>query len=239
MNFAFPGMGTVINTLLILIGGFIGFVFKKWVKPEMGEALQNVCGVTVIFVAIGGVMEKMLVYKDGAFSTEGSMMMILSIAIGTIIGEAIGIDRYIEQFGAWLKVKSNSEGDNGFISAFVDASCTVCIGAMAVVGSIMDAIYLDYSILLAKGILDCIIVCIMTASRGKGATFSAIPVFIFQGVITVAAFFAGPFMSDTALNHLSYVGSVMIFCVGLNLIRDKNIRVANMLPGLIICALWP
>lgn len=234
-----PGLGTILNTALIIVGGIFGFVLKKWVKPQMGEALTNVCGVTVIFVAIGGVMEKMLVFDKESFSTQGSMMMILSIALGTIVGELIDIDGKVEKFGAWLKVKSKSEGDNQFIGAFVDASCTVCIGAMAIVGSIMDGIYHDYSILLAKGILDFIIVCIMTASLGKGAVFSAIPVFLLQGIVTVAAMFAGPFMSDTALNHLSYVGSVMIFCVGLNLIRDKKIRVANMLPGLIICALWP
>lgn len=234
-----PGLGTILNTALIIVGGILGILLKKRVKESMGTALTNVCGVTVIFVAIGGVMEKMLVMEDNAFSTQGSMMMIVSIAIGTVIGELIDIDGKVEKFGAWLKVKSKSEGDNQFISAFVDASCTVCIGAMAIVGSIMDGIYHDYSILLAKGILDFIIICIMAASRGKGAIFSAIPVFLLQGVVTVVAMFAGPFMSDTALNHLSYVGSVMIFCVGLNLIRDKKIRVANMLPGLIICALWP
>ena len=234
-----PGLGTILNTALIIVGGIAGFILKKWVKPQMGTALTNVCGTTVMFVAIGGVMEKMLVYKDGAFSTQGSMMMIVSIAVGTIVGELIDIDKRIETFGAWLKVKSKSEGDNQFIGAFVDASCTVCIGAMAIVGSIMDGIYHDYSILLAKGILDCIIICIMTASRGKGAVFSAIPVFLLQGIVTVAAMFAGPFMSETALSHLSYVGSVMIFCVGLNLIRDKKIKVANMLPGLIVCAFWP
>ena len=234
-----PGLGTLINTVLIIAGGLIGFIFRKYVKESMGNALMNVCGVTVIFVAIGGVMEKMLVLDKEAFSTQGSMMMIVSIAIGTIIGEFINIDGKIETFGAWLKEKSGSQNDNRFIGAFVDASCTVCIGAMAIVGAIMDGIYGDYSILLAKGILDFIIICIMTASSGKGAAFSAIPVFLFQGIITVIAIFAGPFMSETALDHLSYVGSVMIFCVGLNLIRDKRIRVANMLPGLIVCALWP
>jgi len=234
-----PGLGTILNTALIIVGGILGIILKKWVKESMGSALTNVCGTTVMFVAIGGVMEKMLVYENEAFSTQGSMMMIVSIAIGTVIGEIIDIDGKVEKFGTWLKIKSKSEGDNQFVSAFVDASCTVCIGAMAIVGSIMDGIYHDYSILLAKGILDFIIVCIMAASRGKGAIFSAIPVFLLQGLVTLAAMFAGPFMSDNALSHLSYVGSVMIFCVGLNLIRDKKIKVANMLPGLIICALWP
>lgn len=233
------GLGTILNASLMLVGGIVGLVLKNAVKPSMGNALTNVCGVTVLFVAIGGVLEKMLVYQEGVFSTQGSMMMIVSMAIGTAIGEFLKIDDMIERFGAWLKEKSGNSSDNQFISAFVDASCTVCIGAMAIVGSIMDGIYGDYSILLAKGILDCIIICIMSAARGKGAVFSTIPVIILQGSVTIIAMFAGPFMSDTALNQLSYVGSVMIFCVGLNLIRKDKIKVVNMLPGLIVAALWP
>lgn len=233
------GLGTILNAGLMLAGGIGGLILKNAVKPSMGKSLTTVCGVTVIFVAIGGVLEKMLVYKEGLFSTQGSMMMIVSMAIGTAIGEFLKIDEGIECFGAWLKEKSGNSDDNQFIAAFVDASCTVCIGAMAIVGSIMDGIYGDYSILLAKGILDCIIICIMSAARGKGAVFSTIPVILLQGSVTVIAMFAGPFMSETALNHLSFVGSVMIFCVGLNLIRQEKIKVANMLPGLIVAALWP
>lgn len=234
------GLGTLLNTGLMIIGGLIGFLMKKAIKQSMGDALVNVCGVSVIMMSIGGVMEKLLVVEagTGAISTTGTMMMIVSMAVGTIIGELIDIDGLVEKFGAWLKKKSGSENDNLFISTFVDASCTVCIGAMAVVGSVMDGIYGDYSILLAKGILDAIIICIMTASKGKGAIFSAIPVFLFQGIITVLAKISGPLMSETALSNLSYVGSIMIFCVGLNLIRDKKIKVANMLPALIIASLW-
>jgi len=233
------GLGTIINAGLMLVGGAIGLILKNGVKSSMGKSLTDVCGVTVMFVAIGGVLEKMLVYKEAAFSTQGSMMMIVSMAIGTAIGELLKIDDMIERFGAWLKEKSGNSKDNQFISSFVDASCTVCIGAMAIVGSIMDGIYGDYSILLAKGILDCIIICIMAAARGKGAVFSTIPVVILQGSVTIIASFAGPFMSEHALDQLSYVGSVMIFCVGLNLIRKDRIKVANMLPGLIVAALWP
>jgi len=234
------GLGTIINSSFIILGGLIGITFKKYVKPSMGEALTNVCGVSVIIMSIGSAMEKMLVVDKDSFSLSatGTLMMIVSLAIGTIIGELIDIDRLIENFGKWLKIKSGSENDNLFITAFVEASCTVCIGAMAVVGSVMDGIYGDYSILFAKAVLDFIIICIMASSLGKGALFSAIPVFVFQFSVTVIARFLGPFMSDTALSNLSYVGAVLIFCVGLNLIRDKRIKVANMLPALIIASLW-
>lgn len=235
------GLGTIINTGLIILGGIIGGLLKKAIKSSLGDALVNVCGVSVIMMSIGGVMEKMLVIDQANYSlsTTGTMMIIVSMAIGTFVGEIIDIDGLIEKFGAWLKQKSGNENDNRFISAFVDASCTVCIGAMAVVGSVMDGIYGDYSILLVKGILDAIIVCIMTSAVGKGAAFSAVPVFVFQGVITVLAKLGGPLLSEHALANLSYVGSIMIFCVGLNLIRDKRIKVANMLPALIVAVLWP
>ena len=124
------------------------------------------------------------------------------------------------------------------VMAFVSASCTVCIGAMAVIGSINDGVSGDCSVLIAKAILDAVIICVMTVSQGKGCIFSAVPVAIFQGVITIIAVFAGGFMTDLALSYLSYVGNVLIFCVGLNLIRKKQIRVANLLPSLVIAVAW-
>ena len=164
--------------------------------------------------------------------------MIASLALGAVVGELLDIEGWVERFGEWLKRKSNSGGDSGFVTSFVSASCTVCIGAMAVVGSIRDGTYGDFSILLAKGILDAIIICIMAASQGRGPVFSAIPVGIFQGVVTVVAVFAGSFMTEPALDRLSFVGSILIFCVGLNILREKKIRVANLLPALVVAALW-
>ena len=129
---------------------------------------------------------------------------------------------------------------NGFVEALspgtvvitasygsVSASCTVCIGAMAVVGSIRDGVAGDHSVLVAKGVLDAIIICVMAASQGKGSIFSAVPVGLFQGAVTAIAFFAGPFFPQTALDRLSFVGSILIFCVGLNLLRRTQIRAKN------------
>ena len=197
-----------------------------------------VAGVAVVFLGLGGALEYMLTIVDGKLSSGSSMLMIASLALGAVVGELLDIEGWVERFGEWLKHKSNSGGDSGFVTSFVSASCTVCIGAMAVVGSIRDGIYGDYSILLAKGILDAIIICIMAASQGRGPVFSAIPVGIFQGVVTVVAVFAGSFMTEPALDRLSFVGSILIFCVGLNILREKKIRVANLLPALVVAALW-
>ena len=160
------------------------------------------------------------------------------MAIGAIIGEFMKIEQRMEKFGVWLKKKSGSENDGDFVDGFVTASLTVCIGAMAVVGAINDGIYGDYSVLAAKAILDLIIILVMTASMGNGCIFSAIPVGIFQGTITLAARLFEPIMTEKALNNLSLVGSVMIFCIGINLLLNKKIRVANMLPSIIIAVMW-
>lgn len=232
------GLGTLINFAFIIFGGVIGLIFGKQLKPRIQQTLMTITGVAVVFLGIGGAASKMLVVVNGGLATTGTMMMIVSLALGAIIGEIINIESGVERFGKWLKSISNSRDDNSFVNGFVSASCTVCIGAMAVVGSIQDGISGDFSTLIAKGILDAIIICIMTASQGKGCIFSAVPVVIFQGLITLISFFFGSFMTSTALNNLSFVGSILIFCVGLNLIRDKKIRVANLLPSIIIAAAW-
>ena len=232
------GLGTIINVACIIAGGLAGLLFGSRIKARMQETLMAVAGVAVVFLGLGGALEYMLTIVDGKLSSGSSMLMIASLALGAVLGELLDIEGWVERFGEWLKRKSNSGGDSGFVTSFVSASCTVCIGAMAVVGSIRDGIYGDYSILLAKGILDAIIICIMAASQGKGPVFSAIPVGIFQGVVTVVAIFAGSFMTEPALDRLSFVGSILIFCVGLNILREKKIRVANLLPALVVAALW-
>lgn len=232
------GLGTIINVACIIVGGLAGLLFGSRIKARMQETLMAVAGVAVVFLGLGGALEYMLTIVDGKLSSGSSMLMIASLALGAVVGELLDIEGWVERFGEWLKRKSNSGGDSGFVTSFVSASCTVCIGAMAVVGSIRDGIYGDYSILLAKGILDAIIICIMAASQGRGPVFSAIPVGIFQGVVTVVAVFAGSFMTEPALDRLSFVGSILIFCVGLNILREKKIRVANLLPALVVAALW-
>ena len=142
-----------------------------------------------------------------------------------------------EKFGQWLKLKTGSSRDSRFVNAFVTASLTVCIGAMAVVGAIQDGITGDWSILATKAILDFIIIMVMTCSLGKGCIFSAIPVLIFQGLITALASLLKPIMTDLAINYLSLVGSILIFCVGLNLVWGKKIKVANMLPAIVLAVI--
>lgn len=232
------GLGTVINVALLIFGGLCGLLFGKKLNKRIKDTLLSVNAVAIMMLAVGGVMQNMLSLSDGKLSTSGTVMTIVSLTLGGLIGEIININALVDKFGEWLRIKSHSTGDDSFVSAFVSASCTVCIGAMAVMGSINDGVSGDCSVLIAKAILDAVIICVMTASQGKGCIFSAVPVAIFQGVITIIAVFVGGFMTDLALSYLSYVGNVLIFCVGLNLIRKKQIRVANLLPSLVIAVAW-
>ncbi len=226
-----------------MIGGFAGLLFGKLIKPRMQETMTCACGVCVIFLGIAGAMEKMLTaHENGTLASGGTMMIIASLVLGALVGELINIEAGMERFGGWLKKITRSEGDGGFVDGFVTASLTVCIGAMAVVGAIQDGILGDYSTLAAKAVLDLIIVMIMTAAKGKGCIFSAIPVVIFQGVITALSRLIEPVMTAPALDNLSLVGSILIFCVGVNLVWGKKIKVANFLPGIVfavVCAYLP
>lgn len=226
--------GTIINGTAIIVGGILGLMFGKLLSEERQDSLKAVCGISVIFIGIAGAMEGMLSISNNGIVSINAMFVTICLASGTLIGEILNIEKCINKFGEWLKLKTGNTKDKKFVDGFVSASLTVSIGAMAVVGAIKDGLYGDRSILATKSILDFIIVMIMASSMGKGAIFSAIPVVIIQGLFTVLAIFIKPILTDSALDYLSLIGSILIFCVGLNLLRDKKIRVSNMLPAIIL-----
>lgn len=231
------GLGTVINTVSIILGGILGYFAGGLFREKQQEAISKSCGVSVLFIAIAGAMEGMLRIENGGLLSGKSMLVVLCIVLGTIIGELIGIEDGFERFGEWLKRKTGNSNDARFVNAFVTASFTVCIGAMAIVGAIQDGISGDFSTLAVKSVLDFIIVAVMTSAMGKGCVFSAIPVFVLEGVITVLARLISPIMTETAIQYLSLVGSVLIFCVGMNIVWGKKVRVANMLPAVVLAVL--
>ncbi|MCR5032289.1 MAG: DUF554 domain-containing protein [Lachnospiraceae bacterium] len=234
------GLGTIINVAAILLGGMAGLIFKRFIKEQFQETIIKANGIAVIFLGMAGALAGLLSYdsRSGTFGTVKVLLMILSLVLGAILGEMLNIEGSFERFGEWLKKKSGNSGDAGFLDAFLTASFTVCIGAMAIIGALQDGISGDYSVLLAKAILDCIIIMIMTASMGKGCIFSAIPVGILQGSVTLLAGLLTPILTEDALANLSMVGNILIFCVGVNLVRKKTIRVANLLPAILFAVLF-
>ena len=225
------GLGTIINTAAILAGGLLGGIFGKFFNGNTQEALTKACGVSTIFIAASGALEQMAKVSNSA------MLLIGCLTLGALIGELLNIEGGFERFGTWLKEKTGNSKDAEFVNAFVTASLTVCIGAMAIVGAIQDGIAGDYSILATKAALDLVIIMAMTASLGKGAVFSAIPVALLQGSITALAGLMKGIMTDLAMTNLSLIGNILIFCVGVNLLFGKKVRVANLLPAIVIAVI--
>ena len=232
------GLGTIINTVAVLAGGLIGLLCNNIIPRRVQEDLPKAIGVAVMFMSIAGTLQEMFTVRDGTIESNGTLMMIVCVVLGTLVGSLIDIDKRIEQFGGWLKRKTHSESDAGFLDGFITTSLTVCVGAMAVIGAIQDGLTGDYSLLLAKSVLDFIMLIIMTSSLGKGCIFSVIPVIVLQGSFTLLAKVIEPLMTPAATSNLSLTGSVLIFCVGLNLVRKNSVKVANMLPAIVFAVVW-
>ena len=235
------GLGTIVNTLAVIAGGIIGLFLKSGIKPRFQQILMQANGLAVIFIGISGVMQHMLVIEHNSISTQGTMLLIFSLVIGALLGEWIDIESKMDSLGEKLKATVKMQNDSRFVDGFVTTSLIICVGAMAIVGSMQDGLTGDSSMLIAKSLLDFVIVIILTAAYGIGSAFSAIPIFVYQGAITLIAAMFGSIISDALIADLSFVGSALIFCVGVNLVREKTFRVANMLPALlvpVIVELW-
>ena len=228
------GLGTIINAGAIVVGGLLGLLLKNALPQRISDTLTKAIGICVLFIGLSGALQNMFTIEDGALSVGGTMMTIFSFIGGSILGGALDLEGRLERFGVWLRKRAGADGDSGFLNAFLTASFTVCIGAMAVVGAINDGLFGDISLLVTKSILDAIIIMVMSATMGKGCIFSAIPVAIFQGLVTLFARLLQPIMTAQATSNLALTGSIRVFCVGVNLIWDQQrLKVANMLPTLI------
>ena len=224
------GFGTLLIAGAIVLGGLCGLLFGRFLAERHQETLGRACGVCVLFIGGAGALAGMLSVEGSALVSGRSLLIIGCMALGALIGEALDIEDAFE----WLKQTTGNARDKQFVNGFVTASLTVSIGAMAVVGSIQDGIFGDWSVLATKAVLDFIIVLVMSCSMGKGCLFSAIPVAVFQGGMTALARLVKPLMTEAALDNLSLIGSLLIFCVGVNLVWGKRIRVANLLPAIVL-----
>ena len=235
-----PFLGTLVNVGAVIAGALIGVLLGNRIKEELRGALMKVLGLSVMFIGVAGALSRLLtVGPDGTLGTAGSMMMIVSLVLGTLIGELIDIEKWLERFGVWLRKKVHAEKDEGFVAAFVNTSLVICVGAMAVVGAIEDGLSGDHTTLFAKALLDFVIVIIMSSTMGLGCLFAFVPILLLQGSITGLAKVCEPVLQiGSAIGNLSLVGAVMIFCIGVNLAFGKKFRAGNMLPALVIAVAW-
>lgn len=232
------GIGTIVNVAAIVAGGVIGCFLKGGLKEHYQEAVIKTLGLCTLFIGAAGALGGMLTVEGDKLVSGDTLGMILSLVLGTLVGEFCDFDGKMERLGRWLKEKASRGEDGRFVEGFVTASLTVCIGAMAIVGALQDALAGDPSTLFTKAILDFMIVMIFASTYGRGAVFSALPVGVLQGAVTLCAGLVAPVFSDGVIANLSFLGSILIFCVGVNLAFGNRFRVANMLPALVLGAAW-
>jgi len=234
------GLGTLANTFAIVVGGLVGLVGGKRLTERYQKTIVSGMAMCVMFVGIAGTLKEMLqANADGRLVSHGGLMLVVSVAAGAVLGEWWNWEAKLERFAVWIRRVTRNEKDGSFVNAFVTASLTMCVGAMAIVGSIEDGLKGDASILYLKAVMDGVITIVFVASLGRGAIFSAVPIFLYQGGITLCSRFLVPVLTPAAMSKLSYVGNLLIFCVGWNLIHtDRRIRVANLLPSLLVAVAW-
>ena len=229
-----PGVGTIIDMSGIITGGLTALACGKFFSDNVKSMMMTICGISVFVVGITGIMQGMLTVSGGAVTVNGSIQLLISLVVGTVLGELIGIERSINKLGDMMQKHFTGKSEESAADGFVKAFLVVGVGAMAVMGPITEGLYGDHSLLIAKALFDFILIMVLTIPYGKGCLLAFLPVGILQGSLTVVACQAKPLLTDAALSSLTTTGSIMILCLGINLIWNKEIRVANMLPMVLI-----
>ena len=227
------GLGTIINCGSVLAGASAGMLLKNGLSKRFEDTIMQGIGLCTMFIGIGGALSGLLTLENGQLATQHTMLLILSLALGALIGEALNIEKHLEDFGVFCQNRLKSSGDSHFVEGFVSFSLLICIGAMAIVGSLQDGLSGDASLLIAKAIIDGIAAVVFAASLGKGVFLSILPL-----GLTLLARFIRPWMTDELIAQMSCVGSVLIFAVSLNMIRKDKIKVGNLLPAVFLPAVF-
>lgn len=228
------GIGTIVNAGAIIAGGLVGTFVKKGLPERYKSIVMQAIGLSVLIIGISGTLQGIYqVIDDGKLNRQYIMTMIFSLVAGGIIGEFINIENKLENFGTRFQRKFFKNGSN-FAEGFVTASLIYCVGAMAIVGALEDGLTGNPKTLFAKAILDGVSSVIFAATMGFGVPFAALPVFIYQGSITLMAGFVKPWLTDAVVAQMSLIGSILIFGIGLNLLEIKKIKVGNLLPAIFL-----
>ncbi len=232
------GIGTIVNVLAILLGSGIGMLLRKGLSERFKEIFMQGCGLATMFIGMAGAFEMIFSVEGGKLSAGSTMLIVISLVLGALIGEGINIEKRLDFVGEKLKSLVKAKGEGRFVEGFVTSSLVVCVGAMAICGPLEEGLTGNSETLYIKAILDLVIVTVFASVYGIGVAFSALSVGIYQGSITVLAAFISPFLSDRLVENLSGVGAVLIFAVGLNLLFPKKIKVGNLLPALLVPVLY-
>lgn len=220
-------LGTIVNTIAVIIGACIGMLLKKGLPEKMADTLMKGLGLCTLFLGI-----------SGSLKGEDSMILIISMVAGTLIGEGVDLEDKINRLGQWVEMKFSGKNDAddkvSIAEGFVTASLLFCVGAMAIVGSLQSGLQGNHEMLFNKSMLDFVAAIIFASSLGVGVVFSAVFVFVYQGAITLLAQWIAPFLNDTVINEMTCVGSVIIVGLALNMLGITKLRVMNYVPAIFI-----
>ncbi len=215
-------IGTIVNTIAVIVGSLIGIMLHK----NFPDRIK-----LIVFQGIG--LATLVIGMQMAFKVQNLLVLIFSILIGGIIGEAVNLEFYFEKFAAFLK-QSVRINDEKFTEGFITATLIYCIGSMAVIGSLNEGLRGDKTLLFTKSILDGFTSVALASTYGIGVLFSVIPLFIYQSSLTVMASSFQSLFSDAMVAELTAVGGVLILGIGINLLEIKKIKLMNLLPSLIV-----
>lgn len=218
-------LGTLVNTGAVVIGAIIGLFLKKGLSKQMADTIMKGLGLCTMFLGI-----------SGSLKGENSLILIMSMVIGTLIGEGLDLEKRINQLGEWLEKKFRAKDGTkvSIAQGFVTASLLFCVGAMTIVGSLQSGLTGNHEMIYNKSMLDFVAAIIFASTLGLGVIFAGAFVFIYQGIIVLAAQWAAPFLTDTVINEMTCVGSVIIIGLALNMIGITKLRVMNYVPSIFI-----
>lgn len=216
-------LGTIVNALAIVFGSFVGLLFRGGILDKYNDTVMKSIALAVVLI---GVM--------GALETQDVMLVIISLALGSILGEYLRIEDNLNRLGRWIERKTGKKEGGGIAKGFVTASLLFCVGSMAVVGALEGGLTGNHETLFAKSILDAISSIVFTSTMGIGVMFSAVAVFLYQGFIAVTASFMKDFLIESVIREMSAIGGLLIMAIGFNILEFKRLKVGNMLPAVFI-----
>lgn len=224
----------MVNAAAVILGSIIGLIFKKFIKKETCDQVLKAMGIVVLLIGIIGVIENVITIQDGKISSNGTLLLIMAIAIGTFIGEALKIDQHMNNFGEKLEKKLNK---GKIAEGFITATLIYCIGSMSIVGS-MESTLGNPNTIYLKAALDGITSIALASTLGIGVMLSSVSIIFYQGLLTLLFYFLGNFMPSSFITSFSMVGYTMVAGIGLNFILKDKIKIANMLPSLLIVIIY-
>ena len=232
-----PFLGTIVNFFAVLVCGLLGLLIKKGVPKSLSDALVSAMGICVIYIGIDGALESAPSLPDDAFLSGGLtkvLVMILSLGLGTLIGEIINIDGLVNRLGERIEEKLVKDGEKGkFAKGFVSCSLLFCVGAMTVNGAFQDALG-NSDIFIAKSVIDGIMCFVMASTLGLGCAASSVFVLGYQGLLTVLGYFVADLLAVSTISYMSVTGSLIIILIGTNMLGMTRVKTANMTPAIFL-----